>query len=179
MSRTRVKNLPSNIFKLLKLSRWSAFVLFGFIFNQTNGNQFTAYAYNETNSDLEASLMSRPFLTQNGQLFVIQFTPKSRRVDVLAAGKSIATLDPSSVRVFGRVYPRGGNPRDLSITWSSGFFKISDPIEDSTPIELEVSDRATSKSETFRFDKYSPADPIQIKESITEKKIPSVPVSPR
>src|ERR1035437_729989 len=61
----------------------------------------------------DAILMGRPLLRQNGKLFVIQFAPKARRVDILTAGKSVATLDPSSVKIFGRVFPIGGSPHDL------------------------------------------------------------------
>ena len=105
----------------------------------------------------DAILMGRPLLRQNGKLFVIQFAPKARRVDILTAGKSVATLDPSSVKIFGRVFPIGGSPHDLKMTWSEGHFNISEPIDASVPVEFEVSDKVTAKTETFRFDKSSAA----------------------
>lgn len=126
----------------------------------------------------DARLMSRPLLTQNGQLFVIQFTPKARRVDVLTAGKSVATLDPSSIKIFGRVYPIDGSPRDLKIEWKSGHFQIAEPIEANVPIELEVSDKATAKSETFRFDKSSPQQNQKTPKG-SDTPTQSIPVSPR
>lgn len=105
-------------------------------------------------SEDDAARMSRPLLKQNGQLFVVQFAPGSRRLDVFAAGKSVATLDPSQITVFGRVYPLKGQPRELKIVWEDGHYQVAEPVENSTPIEVEVARKVDDqKRETFRFDK--------------------------
>jgi hypothetical protein len=99
----------------------------------------------------ENRMMSRPLIVQNGKLFVIQFAPKAKRFDVLAAGNTVATLDPSQIGIFGRTYPVRGQPRDLRIVWLKGHFEVSDPIPDSQPIEINVRDKTNAQTETFHF----------------------------
>jgi hypothetical protein len=127
-------------------------------------------------SEDENRMMSRPLLTQNGQLFAIQFSPKARRFDVLTAGYPALSLDPSRVKIFGRVFPAVGEPRDLRIVWLDGHFKIADPIDNSRPVEIEVTDAKSLKTETFRFSKSTP--PVEDQPTHKQNE-PQVPIKTR
>ena len=124
----------------------------------------------------EAREMSRPLLTQNGKLFVLRLSPQSRRLDILTAGKTALVLDPSAITVFGKVFPVSGEPREFKVGWLSGHFQISEPIDASAPIELEVSDSVSSKTETFRFDSSTPSGATPASQ---RKNTLPIPVNPR
>jgi hypothetical protein len=99
----------------------------------------------------EAQLRGRPILTQSGQLFVIQLSPKDRSLSVKAVGNEVASLDPSRIKIFGRVYPKGRTSRDLKVAWINGRYQIFDPESLASPVEIEVTDKQNEKSETFQF----------------------------
>ena len=120
----------------------------------------------------ENRMMSRPLLVQNGKLFVVQFAPKAKRFDILAAGNSVATLDPSQIEIFGRVFPIRGEPRDMKIVWLKGHFQAIEPTADSQPVEIEVTDKVKSQTETFRFENVKESTAKSQKKSHQKNDIP-------
>ena len=101
-------------------------------------------------------LDNQPSITQAGQLFVIQFSPRGRQLDVKFAGEPAISIDPSKVIVFGRVYPAKGQAHDFKIAWMDGHFQIAEPIDLAKKIEFTINDIRTKKTETFQIDNLGP-----------------------
>jgi hypothetical protein len=102
--------------------------------------------------EVEEQLMARPTLWQAGQLFTVGLSPEGRSLDVKIAGNEALVLGPDRVEVSGRIVPQSGEPRDLGIEWREGRYEISEPVPGDAPLEVEVRDRSTAKSEAFRFE---------------------------
>ncbi len=102
----------------------------------------------------EAQLTGRPTYRQSGQLFVVELIPGERRINVLTAGKPVASLDAERVVLLGRVIPKRAKARNLKIEWQNNYFEIDEPIVPESEIEIKVSEKLEpQKSETFRFEK--------------------------
>ncbi len=102
----------------------------------------------------EAQLRGRPTYRQSGQLFVVEFIPGDRRINVLTAGKPVASLDAERVVILGKVIPKRAKARNLKIEWQNNYFEIVEPIVPESEIEIKVSEKLQPQnSETFRFEK--------------------------
>ncbi len=97
-------------------------------------------------------IRGRPTFQQSGQLFTVQFTPEDRSLSVKFAGDRLATVDPEKISLFGKVYPRKGKPRDLTIVLNQGSYQISDERYAPTDeVELKIKDKKTNKTEVHRI----------------------------
>lgn len=99
---------------------------------------------------------TRPSIGRSGELFTIQFAPASRSVTVGLAGKPAMTLDSSRVTIFGRVIPLKGETKQLKIVPVESHFEIVDEIQPNDPIEIEIKDKKSKKSEKFKIEHRQP-----------------------
>lgn len=97
------------------------------------------------------AMMGRPTFGENGQIFVVQFSPEGRRIDINLTGNPVATIDPNDITVLGHVFPFSGKSRELNLVWFDNHYQIRDQLGPSDHIDIEVKDRKTKKVETFHF----------------------------
>ncbi len=95
---------------------------------------------------------TRPTIGRAGELFTIQFTPGSRKLTVGLAGKPALTVDSRKVTIFGRVLATKGETKSLTIVPVESHFEITGEMPEATPLEFEVKDTKTKKSEKFRLE---------------------------
>ena len=89
-------------------------------------------------------------LRQTGSLFSINVEPK-RPVEIQIVGNEVATFDLSSLKltVF-KVSPKGGK-EVLHLSQQGNRFVIQEPLDNKTPVHLEVKAKTSKKTETFKF----------------------------
>lgn len=99
---------------------------------------------------------TRPSIGRAGELFTIQFTPGSKSITVGLAGKPAMTLDSSRVTIFGKVYPLKGQAKQLKIVPVESHFEIVDELQPNEPVEFEVKDTKSKKTEKFKIEHHQP-----------------------
>lgn len=99
---------------------------------------------------------TRPSIGRAGELFTIQFTPANRSLSVGLAGKPAMTLDSSKVTIFGRVVPLKGESKQLKIVPVESHFEIVDELQPNEPIEFEIKDKKSKKTEKFKIEHRQP-----------------------
>lgn len=102
------------------------------------------------------AMMGRPTFGENGKIFVVEFSPEGRRIDINLTGNPVATIDPDSVTVLGKVYPNSGKSHELNLVWLDNHYQIRDQLRPSDHIDIKVKDRRTEKVETFHFNNPHP-----------------------
>jgi hypothetical protein len=98
----------------------------------------------------------QPTIGRAGELFTIQFTPASRKLTVGLAGKPALTIDSRKVSLLGRVVSDKGEAKSLTIVPVESHFEITDEVPEATPLEFEIKDTKTKKSEKFRLEYRKP-----------------------
>ena len=96
--------------------------------------------------------MGRPTFEKNGQFFTVQLSPEAKRIDVKVAGNPVAAVEPNDYRVFGRVHPRTGPQRALTLSKHEDHFHFQDQLRPEDQIEIQIQSGKGLKSETFLFD---------------------------
>lgn len=94
---------------------------------------------------------ARPSIDQEGKLFTLKFTPKSRRLEVALVGNETATLEPGRFTVFGKQISSGGESKELNIVPIAGHFEIKDALSDGAVLKLKVEDKKTKKTEEIQM----------------------------
>lgn len=86
-----------------------------------------------------------------GQMFVVKFTPASKTVEVRLAGAPSAILGPDRIEVFGREI-RSGKTQTLTVKPVGQAFEIVEKLDSQTPVEIDIRDKSNQKKETFKFE---------------------------
>jgi hypothetical protein len=123
--------------------------------------QFGNFAHAGPDDD---AMMGRPTYEKNGQLFVVQFSPGNKRVDIKFAGDPMASVSKKDITVLGHVFSFSGESRDVSVDWVDNHFQIRDSLEPTAHLDLEIRDRKTFKSETFHFNGDHPKKKVDEKQ---------------
>jgi hypothetical protein len=100
----------------------------------------------------EDKQMGRPVFENNGQIFTIQFSPGSSRVEINLVGDPIAKFDPEEFSLFGQAFSSSGRKSDLKLVWHDNHYQVQDPINPTDHVDIEVRHLKTSKTKTFHFD---------------------------
>jgi len=88
-----------------------------------------------------------------GSLFTVSLTPKSKKVVVSVAGQPHVELGPDRVMLFGREVLSAGKTRTLTIRPAGDGFEIVEPLDVKRTVEIDVQDKSDKKKkETFKFD---------------------------
>lgn len=85
-----------------------------------------------------------------GQLFTVKLTPKSKLLEISFAGQPAVHLGSDRVEVFGREL-HGSESRELTIRPAGPDFQIVERLDPSAPIEFDIRDKKNKKKETFKF----------------------------
>jgi hypothetical protein len=95
---------------------------------------------------------ARPQLGNQGEIFVLQFSPGNRRLTVDLAGKPAAILDLADIEVSGRALFESGEEKALRLKSVDRYFEILDPpIHVPAQLEFTVKDHRRKKTQTVRF----------------------------
>lgn len=94
------------------------------------------------------------FIQQQGQLFTLDFSPKSGKLRIKFAGKSIANYNPDNYLVTGQVYDNSGHANDLHVNqMPAADYQVAEGLDDKNKAEFVVKDKTNpQKSEKFQFD---------------------------
>lgn len=95
---------------------------------------------------------ARPALGKTGQIFTLKFVQASKRLTVSFVDKPMVTAGPDRIIVVGRQSPKEGEAKSLKISSHENVFEILDTIDPNSPVEIEVRDRSSNKSEKFKFE---------------------------
>jgi hypothetical protein len=107
----------------------------------------------------DGKIEGRPVIERSGELFVLQFVPSSGKLNLKAAGNSVASasLDSSQFTLFGRVYPASRQPIQLRISPESDHTYTVSSLPSLTngeraKMEVEVRNLEGKTLDQFQFD---------------------------